>query len=74
MPTKEKLKLLSKHKGLEEKYYDQIWKDKQFTTSLHFKNLNLDAELFYFFNHLIQPPDFFLLTVIHFLQHLIQCQ
>lgn len=52
LPTKEKLKLLSKYKGLEEKYYDQIWKDKQFTTSLHFKNLSLDAELFYFFQHI----------------------
>lgn len=52
LPTKEKLKLLSKHKGLEEKYYDQIWKDKQFMTSLCFKNLNLDAELFYFFEYI----------------------
>lgn len=45
LPTKSKLKLLNKNKGLPEDKFDLIWDIKQDTTSKMFANINNDAEL-----------------------------
>ena len=58
LPTKDKLRILSKNKGLEEKYYDQIWKDKQFATNVALDNLKIDEELVSLFKHIKQNNIF----------------
>jgi HAD superfamily hydrolase (TIGR01509 family) len=45
LPTKSKLKLLNKHKGLPEKAFDTIWQIKQDATSNMFSSVNKDFEL-----------------------------
>lgn len=45
LPTKTKLDILNKTKGLPEKYYDEIWKNKQKYSSWMFLSVNVDSEL-----------------------------
>ena len=52
LPTKNKLKILSKTKGLEESYYDQIWSNKQHATKNELNNLKIDKELIGLFKHI----------------------
>ena len=52
LPTKTKLGLLSKYKNLEEKYYDQILKDKQDFTQTLLNKLTIDKELVELFKYI----------------------
>ena len=45
LTTNQKLKILTKTRGLPEHKYDFIWKNKQENSIIFFKNLNPDAEL-----------------------------
>jgi beta-phosphoglucomutase-like phosphatase (HAD superfamily)/dTDP-glucose pyrophosphorylase len=45
LPTKSKLKLLNKHKGLPEETFDIVWQTKQDITSNIFSSVNKDFEL-----------------------------
>jgi beta-phosphoglucomutase-like phosphatase (HAD superfamily)/dTDP-glucose pyrophosphorylase len=45
LTTKDKLKLLTKNKGLDKKYYDIIWKNKQQETQILFNTIKKDNEL-----------------------------
>lgn len=58
LPTKDKLKILTKEKGLEEKYYDQIWSDKQYATGVALDALSVDEELVFLFKHIKQNNIF----------------
>lgn len=49
LPTMEKLKLLSKNKGLDQKHYEDIWRYKQYETQLAFSNIGIDQELYKLF-------------------------
>ena len=54
LPTLDKLKLLSKNKGLPTNKFDQIWKDKQSYTLDIFKNsISKDYELMKYFQQLV---------------------
>lgn len=52
LPTKDKLKILTKNKGLDEKYYNQIWNDKQHATGIALDALNIDKELIDLFKYI----------------------
>lgn len=52
LPTKDKLKILTKNKNLNEKYYDQIWQDKQYATQIALDNLSVDKELVDLFKYI----------------------
>ena len=45
--TTKKLELLTEKKGLDKKYYQQIWENKQKSTFKIIKNLNLDYKLLF---------------------------
>ena len=45
LPTKEKLKLLTKKKGLDKKYYEIIWNKKQEQTKFLLNNIKQDDDL-----------------------------
>lgn len=45
LPTKEKLKLLTKNKGLHKKYYEIIWNKKQEQTKFLLNNIKQDDDL-----------------------------
>lgn len=49
LPTNSKLKLLTQYKGLNEKYYDQIWNKKQKITKLLISNIQSDIDLLNYF-------------------------
>ena len=50
LSTNQKLKILSKTKGLSESFYDQIWKTKQENSIKFFNNLSKDQELISIFS------------------------
>lgn len=52
LPTKDKLRILTKNKGLEEKHYDKVWSDKQYATGIAFDNIPIDHELVSFFKYI----------------------
>lgn len=52
LSTKNKLKILTKEKGLEERYYDKVWQDKQYATGIALDNLNIDKELIDLFKYI----------------------
>jgi HAD superfamily hydrolase (TIGR01509 family) len=52
LPTKDKLKILTKSKGLEQKYYEQIYTEKQNATKIALDGLSIDYELIDLFKHI----------------------